>query len=97
MRIVSLVPSATEMLFAHGLGSDVVGVTHECDFPSDVASLPRVTRDILPPGLSAIELDAAVKERAAEVLDSQPMVIPLDPHSIGEVLGFPGERSDERS
>ena len=128
MRIVSLVPSATEMLFALGLGSDVIGVTHECDFPSDVAILPRVTRDILPSGLSAIEVDAAVKERTlagesiyeldtdrlhelqpdliitqilsqiagasygdvrtvAEELDSQPMVISLDPHTIGEVLG----------
>jgi iron complex transport system substrate-binding protein len=33
MRIASLVPSATEMLFALGLGGDVVGVTHECDYP----------------------------------------------------------------
>ena len=34
MRIVSLVPSATEMLFALGLGDDLVGVTHECDYPA---------------------------------------------------------------
>ncbi len=38
MRIASLVPSATEMLFALGLGGDVVGVTHECDFPPAAAS-----------------------------------------------------------
>src|SRR5579875_2687290 len=63
MRIVSLVPSATEMLFALGLGEDVVAVTHECDYPPAVAQLPRVTRDLLPPGLSAAEIDAAVKER----------------------------------
>ena len=63
MRIVSLVPHATELLFALGLGDDVVAVTHECDFPSDAAELPHVTRDVLPSGLSAGEIDAAVRER----------------------------------
>src|SRR5436305_1031176 len=63
MRIVSLVPSATEMLFALGLGSDVIAVTHECDFPQAARELPRVTRDVLPAGLSSAEIDAAVKER----------------------------------
>lgn len=63
MRIVSLVPSATEMLFALGLGSDVIAVTHECDYPEAARELPRVTRDVLPAGLSSAEIDAAVKER----------------------------------
>ncbi len=63
MRIVSLVPSATEMLFALGLGSDLIAVTHECDYPPAALELPRVTRDVLPPGLSSAEIDAAVKER----------------------------------
>lgn len=63
MRIVSLVPSATEMLFALGLGSDVIAVTHECDYPPPAQELPRVTRDVLPSGLSSFEIDAAVKER----------------------------------
>ena len=63
MRIVSLVPSATEMLFALGLGDQVVAVTHECDYPPAVRELPRVTRDLLPAGLSAVQIDAAVKER----------------------------------
>ncbi len=62
-RIVSLVPSATELLFALGLGSDVIAVTHECDFPPAAGELPRVTRDLLPAGLSAGEIDTAVKER----------------------------------
>ncbi|HWD68726.1 MAG TPA: cobalamin-binding protein [Solirubrobacteraceae bacterium] len=128
MRIVSLVPSATEMLFALGLGDDIVGVTHECDYPPEATTLPNVTRDKLPAGLSAAEIDAAVKQRTlagesiyeldaellhdlqpdlivtqalckvcavsyddvreiAEVIDSQPMVIALDPHTVGEVLG----------
>jgi iron complex transport system substrate-binding protein len=63
MRIVSLVPSATEMLFALGLGADVVAVTHECDYPPAAAELPKITRDVLPSGLSAAEIDAAVRER----------------------------------
>jgi iron complex transport system substrate-binding protein len=128
MRIVSLVPSATEMLFALGLGSDLIAVTHECDYPPAAVELPRITRDVLPSGLSAAEIDAAVKERTlsgesiyeldtetlhdlrpdlivtqalcsvcavsyddvravAEEIDSQPMVVSLDPHTVGEVLG----------
>src|SRR5579859_5336935 len=127
MRIVSLVPSATEMLFALGLGDDLVAVTHECDYPPAAAELPKVTRDLLPPGLTSAEIDAAVKERTlhgesiyeldvdlldslrpdlivtqalcavcavsyddvraiAEELESRPLVISLDPHTVGEVL-----------
>jgi len=66
MRIASLVPSATEMLFALGLGGDVVGVTHECDYPPAAAELPHLTRTVLPPGLGAGEIDAAVKEVVGE-------------------------------
>ena len=128
MRIVSLVPSATEMLFALGLMDEVVAVTHECDYPPAAATLPRVTRDRLPAGLTTAQIDAAVKERTlkgesiyeldtallhelqpdliitqalckvcavsvddvravAEEIDSQPMVVALDPHTLGEVLG----------
>jgi iron complex transport system substrate-binding protein len=128
MRIVSLVPSATEMLFALGLGGDVIAVTHECDYPPAARELPRVTRDVLPAGLSSAEIDAAVKERTlagesiyeldvdllsdlrpdlivtqalcsvcavsyddvrriAEEIESQPRVLSLDPHTLGEVLG----------
>jgi iron complex transport system substrate-binding protein len=128
MRIVSLVPSATEMLFALGLGPDLIAVTHECDYPAAALELPKVTRDVLPPGLSAAQIDAAVKGRTlagesiyeldtemlhdlqpdlivtqalcsvcavsyddvrtiAEEIDTQPMVIALDPHTVGEVLG----------
>jgi iron complex transport system substrate-binding protein len=60
---VSLIPSATEMLFALGLGGDLIAVTHECDYPPAALELPKVTRDVLPPGLNAAEIDAAVKER----------------------------------
>jgi iron complex transport system substrate-binding protein len=66
VRIVSLVPHATELLFALGAGPEVVGVTHECDFPRAAAELPHVTRDVLPEGLSAGEIDVAVRERTLE-------------------------------
>jgi len=61
MRIASLVPSATEMLFALGLGDDVVAVTHECDYPPRARSLPHLTRTVLPDGLTPGEIDAGVK------------------------------------
>jgi iron complex transport system substrate-binding protein len=66
MRIASLVPSATEMLFALGLGEQVVGVTHECDHPAPASRLPHLTSTVLPPGLSAGEIDAAVKQVVGE-------------------------------
>jgi len=66
MRIVSLVPHATELLFALGAGEEVVAVTHECDYPLDALALPRVTHDVLPGGLSAAEIDRAVRERTLE-------------------------------
>jgi iron complex transport system substrate-binding protein len=66
MRIASLVPSATEMLFALGLAESVVGVTHECDFPAAASALPHLTATVLPDGLSAGEIDAAVKSIVGE-------------------------------
>jgi iron complex transport system substrate-binding protein len=47
MRIVSLLPSATELLFAIGAGDEVVGVTHECDHPAAARTLPAVTANLL--------------------------------------------------
>jgi iron complex transport system substrate-binding protein len=63
MQIASLVPSATEMLFALGLGDQVVAVTHECDYPPGVEQLPHLTRSVIPSGLEAAEIDRAVRER----------------------------------
>mgnify|MGYP001218576677 CR=1 FL=1 len=63
MKIASLVPSATETLFALGLGERVVAVTHECDYPPAAARLPQLTRSAIPAGLSAGEIDRAVRER----------------------------------
>jgi iron complex transport system substrate-binding protein len=65
MRIATLVPSATEMCFALGLGDDVVAVTHECDYPAATADLPRLTQSMIPAGLEPADIDAAVRERVA--------------------------------
>jgi iron complex transport system substrate-binding protein len=66
VRIASLVPSATEMLFALGLGDQVVAVTHECDYPSEAAGKPHLTRSLVPEGLSAGEIDAEVRRLTGE-------------------------------
>jgi len=66
VRIASLVPSATEMLFALGLGEQVVAVTHECDYPPEAASKPHLTRTVIPEGLSAAEIDAEVRRVTGE-------------------------------
>jgi iron complex transport system substrate-binding protein len=63
VRIASLVPSATEMLYALGLGDAVVGVTHECDFPPEAVRKPVLTRSVIPDGLPPVEVDRAVSER----------------------------------
>jgi iron complex transport system substrate-binding protein len=62
MRIVSLVPSATEMICVLGLGEQLVGVTHECDYPDVVRPLPKVTRAAIPIDVSSAQIDAMVHE-----------------------------------
>lgn len=66
MRIASLVPSATELLFAMGLGEDVVAVTHECDYPEDALGLPQLTTSVIPAGLPPGDVDALVRGRVGE-------------------------------
>ena len=65
MRIVSLLPSATEILFELGLGDDVVGVTFECDFPDEARTKRIVSTSALPEDLTPAEIDAVVKARMA--------------------------------
>ncbi|MDP9442344.1 MAG: hypothetical protein M3P34_09275 [Actinomycetota bacterium] len=65
MRIVSLVPSTTEILFAIGAGDAVVGVTFECDYPAEARTRRIVSNTALPHELSPVEIDAEVKARVA--------------------------------
>jgi len=60
VRICSLLPSATEMVFALGLGRFLSGVSHECDFPPQAARLPKLTRSNIPSGLPSNQIDATV-------------------------------------
>ena len=62
MRIASLVPSATELLFELGLGDQVVTVTHECDWPPEAATRPKLTSSVIPSGLAAADIDRLVRE-----------------------------------
>lgn len=58
MRVCSLLPSATEIVCALGLGDQLVAVTHECDFPPQITRLPRITRSLLDhSGQSSREID----------------------------------------
>src|SRR5213592_4345672 len=77
MRIVSLLPSATEIVCALGLRDQLVGVTHECDYPPDVASLPKVTRTLIPKEATSDEIDQMVREqlRSSSALYSLDMEI----------------------
>ncbi len=63
MRIVSLLPSATEIICALGLKDQLVGVSHECDWPPFVRQLPKVTRTLIPSGATSAEIDRLVRER----------------------------------
>ena len=76
MKVVSLLPSATEIVFALGLGDSLVGVTDECDFPPEAVTKPVVSRSALPQGrpLSAREIDQAVRGK----LDAEEPLYVLD-------------------
>jgi iron complex transport system substrate-binding protein len=65
VRIVSLLPSTTEILFAIGAGEDVVGVTFECDFPNEARSRTIVSTSAMPEGLAPAEIDAFVAQAMA--------------------------------
>ena len=71
MKICSLVPGATEIVFALGLGDRVVGVTHECDWPHEAATRPAVTASLIDTDrLSSVEIDRAV---STAVVDGRPL------------------------
>jgi iron complex transport system substrate-binding protein len=81
MRIVSLLPSATEICFALGLGDMVVGVTHECDYPYEALSKPKITSSKSHDGLSSREIDTLVRSQ----LDSSGSIYGLDIEKLEEL------------
>ena len=65
MRIASLLSAATEILYGLGLSDEVVAVSHECDYPHEVAAKPRVTRSNVDSGRSSDDIDRQVREQVA--------------------------------
>ena len=102
MRIVSLLPSATESLFALGLGDELVARTHECDYPPEAARLPVVTRSTLPlDGRPSGEIEelvalAAREGRSLYEVDTK-AILALDPdlvvaQDICDVCAIPADQ-----
>ena len=66
MRIASLLPSATELCCSLGLRDQLVAISHECDHPSGLDDLPRITGSIIPHGLEQKEIDSIVRKAVSE-------------------------------
>ena len=86
MRIVSLLPAATEILYAIGAGDSVVGVTHECDFPAEAATKPALIRPRIDVTAVPAEIDRQVREligrhESIYSLDAE-LLLRLDPDLI---------------
>lgn len=82
VRIVSFLPSATEMAYALGLADSIVGITHECDYPPEVKSKPVVVRNVLPiETMSQSEIDRTVAER----MRSGQSLYQIDEHLLREL------------
>ena len=87
LRIVSFLPAATEMAYALGLGDQVVGVSHECDFPADAKTKPVVVRYALPvETMSLNEIDVAV----AECIGSSGNLYEVDQPTVEPLAGLGG-------
>ncbi|RYE12959.1 MAG: cobalamin-binding protein, partial [Sphingobacteriales bacterium] len=67
-KIISLLPAATEIVCALGLEADLVGRSHECDFPLTVKSLPACTEANIPDNLDSGAIDTKVKELLGDAL-----------------------------
>lgn len=83
MRIVSLLPALSELVCALGRREDLVGVTHECDYPRDVAELPHLTRSRIPHDASSALIDALVSEHSSSLFElDETKLIKLAPDLI---------------
>ena len=81
MKIVSLLPSATEIVYALGLGDHLAAVTHECDYPPEASQKPVITRSVLPHGLGSGAIDEAVRAQ----LDQSHSLYAIDRDLLAEI------------
>src|SRR5438309_1651920 len=86
MRVVSLLPAATEIVAALGAVGRLVGVSHECDFPPEVRSLPRVTRTRIDPALPSGAIDRAMAEAKRAGVSPVEVDVDLVAHLRPDVL-----------
>jgi iron complex transport system substrate-binding protein len=83
MRIVSLLPSLTELICALGRRDELVGVTHECDYPPGVESLPHLTRGRIPAAATSAEIDALVAAQQGSLYElDEALLARLEPDLI---------------
>ncbi|HUH02163.1 MAG TPA: hypothetical protein VML75_09210, partial [Kofleriaceae bacterium] len=80
-RVVSLLPSATEIVCALGAGGELVGISHECDFPEDIRDRPVLTRSRIEVGASSGAIDAAVRAVIGDALS----IYAVDEQRLGEL------------
>ncbi|HEY7025634.1 MAG TPA: cobalamin-binding protein [Candidatus Limnocylindrales bacterium] len=81
MRIVSLLPSATEICFALGLGDEIVGRTHECDYPPEAADIPAMTSDV---GAVATATSRQINDRVAASVQGGESIYRLDVEALAK-------------
>src|SRR5256886_13246972 len=86
MRVVSLLPAATEIVAALGAVGRLVGVSHECDFPPEVRSLPRVTRTRIDPALASGAIDRAMVDAKRSGVSPVEVDVDLVAHLRPDVL-----------
>jgi iron complex transport system substrate-binding protein len=79
VRIVSLLPSATEIVYALGLGDELVGRTHECDYPPEVESVPTMTSDV---GGSPLDDSRQIHDRVGQALHGGSSIYRLDTQAL---------------
>ena len=82
MRIISLVPAATEILADLGAADQLVGISHECDYPASVQHLPRVTTTTIEPGDDSRRIDARLREEGETVVLAAQEIQALKPDLI---------------
>ena len=81
MRILSLTPSATEIIFELGLGANLVGVSHECNFPYEASKLEKVSYSSINSNRSQIEIDSQVRE----TLQSNATLYQINTHRLNDL------------